>query len=161
MAISHTEQDLLQVVLYQGLRQFTSIANGVQKLSHVCIAVLLYEIDVVVSHDSVLQRHYVWMLKLHQDRDFSDSRGRYSIVAIVNMSPLDCILFLCLTVHASIDCAIGSLSQLIHPIVLVQLVILSNLLLLLLLLSRLLLLLIFLRTCCLRHYLRLVLNITN
>ena len=62
------------------------------------------------------------------------------------MRPLYCILLLGLSVHASVNCAIGALAKLIHPEILAEFVVLAShgLLLLLLLLRRCLLVLLLL-----------------
>ena len=118
-----------------------------QKFGHVGIAVLLDEIDIIVSHDCVLQCDNVWVFQLHQDCNFSYRRGWNTVIAIVYVCPLYRVLLLCLTMHASVDGTVGALAKLVHPIVLIKLVILAQLLLLLWL-RRLLILLLR----CFRHY---------
>ena len=110
VTVGHTLQDLLQVALDKVLWQSVAVTETVQVLCQVSVAVLLNEVDIIVAHHRVLQGYDIGVFELHQDCDFSDRRRRDPIVAIVDMRPLYCILFLGLTVDASVNRAISALA---------------------------------------------------
>lgn len=111
VAICNTLQYLLQVALDKHLRD-TLVAILVQKLGKILVAVLLNEVDFTVVHDGVLQHHNIWVVKLHENGNFSDSGGWDSIAAIVDMRALDGILFSGLSMLASIDASVSATPQL-------------------------------------------------
>ena len=88
------------------------------ELTHVAIkvriAVLLEEVDVVFIHGSVLELHNARVIKLSQNRNFTDSRRGNPITAIVNVGLLDGVLFARLLMLAAVDEAVCTLPQLAH-----------------------------------------------
>ena len=121
MAVGDTLKYLLQEVLYQTWGQTLVVIELPKELGQVCIAVLLDEVDVIVEHDSVFHVHDVLMFELHQDSNLSDRGRRDPIIAIVDMSLLDGILFARLAMATSVDAAVGATPELTHLLVFIEL----------------------------------------
>ena len=121
MAVSNTLKYLLQEVLYQTWWETLIVIELPKELGQVCIAVLLDEVDVIVKHDSVFHMHDVLVFEFHQDSNLSD-RGRGDpIVAIVDVSLLDGILFASLAMATSVDAAVGATAELAQLLVFIEL----------------------------------------